>query len=419
MMFVTPLAQAQSQAAAGYSLKVLFDFNSTDGARPYYQRPIMDAAGNIYGTTEMGGAYGVGTVFMVGVNGNETVLRSFSGPDGIFPTGPLLRDASGNLYGTTFFGGNQSACQGSGCGVVFKVDTKGNFTVLYAFTGTKGDGATASPGLIRDSAGNLYGATLDGGTGTCIYNSFGGCGTVFKLTPKSNKWTETVLYNFTGAQGDGAEPFITKTTNLSGGYIYGDTYAGGDYSGICTGGPNYGCGVVWKLDPTTRKETILHRFNANHGDGLEGFGTGLIDARGNLYGTTSYGGVQSCPNGGCGILYRIDSRGKYTVLHKFMGAPTDVYLPAVPLIQDKNGNLYGGGSGGGKGPVDSSRGGFFEMVTSDQQHFKENVLFTFTSDGMEPEDPSGIFLDAKGNLYGFTYGGGPVDYGTVVELIKR
>ena len=338
---------------------------------------------------------------MADVNGKETVLHSFSGPDGMLPTGPLLRDASGNLYGTTLFGGNQSECQGDGCGVVFEVDAKGNFTVLYAFTGNNGDGGLGAQGLIQDSEGNLYGATYDGGTGTCTYNPFGHCGTVFKLDPKGN---ETVLHSFTGA--DGAAPQITSTTmDRSGGYIYGDALYGGDYSGVCA--LNNGCGTVWKLDPTTRKETVLHRFNANHGDGADPWGGGYIDAHGNLYETTWSGGdlkrcvpiASSTP--GCGIVFRIDTSGKYTVLHKFRGIPSDGVSPVGPLIQDEKGNFYGATEGGGPGEY----GTVFKMSTSDNEHFQVTLLFSFTADNSEPEDPEGVVMDAKGNLYGFSRAG--------------
>ena len=161
MMFVTPLTQAQTQAPAGYSLEVLHNFDSTDGSAPA-AAPIQDAAGNFYGTTQFGGTDGYKTVYKVDVNGAETVLQSFTGSNGLLPPGPLLQDASGNLYGTALAGGHLSACGGIGCGVVFKIDVKGTFTVLHAFSSVA-RGILLAPGLFRDSAGNLYGTTQLGG----------------------------------------------------------------------------------------------------------------------------------------------------------------------------------------------------------------------------------------------------------------
>jgi len=144
---------------------------------------IEDAAANLYGTTDVGGAAGAGTVFKLDGAG-ETVLYSFcsvSGcADGLDPlSGPLARDAAGNLYGTTIFGGVSSACNGS-CGVVFKLGPSGRETVLHNFTGGA-DGGLPWAGLTMDSAGNLYGAAEEGGDLKC--NPPYGCGTVFEITP--------------------------------------------------------------------------------------------------------------------------------------------------------------------------------------------------------------------------------------------
>src|ERR1017187_7063633 len=116
---------------------------------------IRDDEGNFYGTTCCDGAYGAGTVFTLDTTGKETVLYSFTGgADGDQPYASLIRDAKGNLYGTTFFGGSSAACSG-GCGVVFKLDTSGEETVLHTFTGTGGDGANPYDGLVQDAKGNL------------------------------------------------------------------------------------------------------------------------------------------------------------------------------------------------------------------------------------------------------------------------
>jgi uncharacterized repeat protein (TIGR03803 family) len=418
MMFVTPLTQAQSQTPAGYSLKVLHNFDGPNGNHPI-SGPVREGSSNLYGTTQSGGAANLGTVFKVDAERAETVLHSFSGSDGTLPSGPLVQDASGNLYGTAALGGNLSDCQGSGCGVVFKIDAGGKFTVLYAFTGTNGDGILAGPGLLLDSAGNLYGTTQLGGDLNCSTGGGYGCGTVFKVDPTGK---ETVLYNFTGARGDGAEPWTTLAMD-SAGYVYGTTQFGGVYSGVCA--IQNGCGTVWKLNPTTRKETVLRRFNANHGDGADPNEGGMFDAQGNFFGTAWRGGnLSECPSQsvipGCGIVFRIDTSGKYSVLHKFRNS--DGANPQGPLIQDKKGNFYGVTAIGGAYSRYGDLGGgtVFKMSASDNKHFRLSTLFNFTLDGSEPQQPNGaVVQDAEGNLYGIAQDGGGWSDGAVFKLTVK
>jgi uncharacterized repeat protein (TIGR03803 family) len=198
-----------------------------DGANPFAGL-VRDQAGNFYGSTINGGApcgY-CGVVFKLDPTGAETVLYAFTGlADGLVPSDVVL-DGAGNLYGTTTFAGD--ACF---CGVVFKLDPTGNQTVLYSFTGGT-DGGFPVAGLIRDTAGNLYGTTLGGGDPIC------GCGVVFKVDPAGN---ETVLYTFTGGA-DGASPYADLVQDRAGN-LYGTATNGGDLS--C------GCGVVFKLTQLT------------------------------------------------------------------------------------------------------------------------------------------------------------------------
>jgi uncharacterized repeat protein (TIGR03803 family) len=151
---------------------VLLSFNDKDGASPGSGLLIRDTAGNLYGTTESGGAHLEGAVFKVGPYGNDTTLYSFKGSDGAAPLAGLTQDSAGDFFGTTALGGNLG-CGGIGCGVVFELDASGIETVLHTFTGS--DGFYPFAGLIRDAAGNLYGATSndDGSTG----------GVVFELSP--------------------------------------------------------------------------------------------------------------------------------------------------------------------------------------------------------------------------------------------
>jgi uncharacterized repeat protein (TIGR03803 family) len=262
---------------------------------------IRDEQGNLYGTTVLGGqaggcfGYGCGIVFKVDPTGKETVLYRFrGGKDGGYPEGPLARDAAGNLYGTTFYGGDLGCWPPNGCGVVFKVNTTGKETVLHSFTGTGGDGAEPLSGLVFDKAGNLYGTTNEGGTGSSCSNSNGvaGCGTVFKVDQSGRI---RVLYSFTGTGNDGSHPGYASLAVDAKGNVYGTTE-----NGSC----GSGCGVVFVVDPTG-KETILHGFTG----GTEGWypQSGVaLDATGNIYGTTASGGDLSCNEGnGCGVVYKV------------------------------------------------------------------------------------------------------------------
>jgi len=192
---------------------------------------VRDRSGNLYGVSYGGTASDAGIVFKVSPAGHETVLYTFAGGiDGAKPDGPLLRDAAGNLYGVAAIGGDTPYCNGYGCGVVFRLDPAGKESVLYTFQGSP-DGSYPHGGLVRDEAGNFYGITTTGGSGNCPEDS-DGCGTVFKLDAKGN---ETVLYNFASGN-DGNSPWaglaIDKSGNLYGTTAYGgdsscDTYGCG------------------------------------------------------------------------------------------------------------------------------------------------------------------------------------------------
>jgi len=222
------------------SENALYSFSGGADPKSPYAGLIFDKAGNLYGTTQMGGANNQGTVFQMTHSQDgtwsEATLYSFTGgPDGGQPSGGLIFDQAGNLYGTTNFGGSTYCSQG--CGTVFKL-SPGNGgwtqTVLYTFTGGN-DGREPYARLVADAAGNVYGTTLLGGT----VNSYcaTGCGTVFKLTKTSSGWTESVAYAFAGGT-DGASPYAALTFD-SAGNLYGATYAGG---------PS-GSGVIFKLAP--------------------------------------------------------------------------------------------------------------------------------------------------------------------------
>ncbi len=219
---------------------VLYSFHGLDGAFPY-SPVIRDSAGNIYGTTSIGGAAGYGVVFMLDASGNETILHSFTGgEDGGDPLGGLIRDSGENLYGTTSAGGDIKCNAPDGCGVIFKMDASGNETVLHAFHGIP-DGTSPGYGsLITDGEANLYGTTTEGGSAKC--NAPYGCGIVFVVN-ESGKMA--ILHSFTGLT-DGGVPYNGLVRD-SAGNLYGTTYQGGDFT--CNSVIGYGCGVVFKLSP--------------------------------------------------------------------------------------------------------------------------------------------------------------------------
>jgi uncharacterized repeat protein (TIGR03803 family) len=256
---------------------ILYSFAGTpDGEDPRCTL-VLGATGSFYGTTQYGGTNGgFGTVFRLDAQGKLTLLHSFAGtPDGENPLAGLVRDAAGNLYGTTQYGGTNG-----GFGTVFKLDAKGDLTLLHSFAGTP-DGENPLAGLTRDAVGNLYGTTHYGGTN-------GGFGTVFKLDATDNL---TLLHSFAGTP-DGENPYSSLVRDAAGN-LYGTTFFGGDF----------GNGTVFKLDPTGTL-IVLHSFNASP-DGANPIGGLTLDKTGNLYGTTSDGGDLNCGFFGCGTVFKV------------------------------------------------------------------------------------------------------------------
>ena len=258
---------------------------------------VKSLTGNLYGTTYIGGEKGYGTVFKLDKAGKETILYNFAGgSDGCFPYPGVILDSVGNLYGVTSNGG--AGFGNSGYGVVYKVDTGGNETVLHTFGGE--DGANPDSVLLFDSNGNLYGATAHGGTSE-VCN--GGCGTLFELSPENGSWSETVLYSFCSLSNcrDGGLPTVGPLVRDADGSLYGTTDFAGTYNN-CNGT----CGVVFKLD-TTGKGSVLHNFTGG-ADGAGPYAGLTIDSAGNLYGAALFGGDLKCKAGngqGCGTVFKI------------------------------------------------------------------------------------------------------------------
>lgn len=403
---------------------VLYSFcpigGCVDGASPKSSL-ILDAAGDLYGTTWAGGIYGgiygSGTVFELtpGENGTwiETVLHSFNrdGKDGYFPEAGLILDAAGNLYGTTSSGGG-SGCYGSGCGTVFRLTPEANGTwtetLLHTFNNSTKDGLYPSRGnLVFDGAGNLYGTTYQGGAySSSCHNT--GCGTVFKLTSggKGN-WDETILHSFKGV--DGARPAGGLIFDAAGN-LYGVTGYGGSGSG-CQG---TGCGIVFQLKPETNgkwTEKILRRFYYPRSPA----GALILDAAGNLYGMTGAGGSSGCRGIGCGTVFRLapTTKGEWTqtILHRFHADGRDGAIPAASLIFDSAGSLYGTTQVGGA----YYSGTVFQLTPRQNGKWSYKVLHSFNGyDGGDPQ--SSVIFDPASNLYGTTQEGGDFGLGTVFEV---
>jgi uncharacterized repeat protein (TIGR03803 family) len=371
-----------AQAANAQTFHLLYQFRSGNGGSQPFASLIRDPKGNLYGTTEVDGAYSYGTVFKLSPTGKETVLYSFKGAggDGATPMAPLVRDAAGNLYGTTYYGGTfGGACRAFGCGIVFKVSPAGKETVLYQFTGTPGDGQNSWQGLVRDSLGNLYGTTYYGGT-----NNFG---TVFKLDPTGK---ETVLHSFGTNNPDGIFPFGGSLIRDSAGTLYGTTSLDLSQSG-----------TVFKLTPDGT-ETILHTFTNGNGDGQLPYGTLVRDTAGNLYGVTNFGGAFNF-----GTVFKLDSSNTETLLYSFSGAGSDGAVPGGGLVRDRSGNLYGTTNSGGS----SYFGTVFKLDASGT----ETILHSFSGrDGNLPD--LGLVRDSKGSLYGTTQYGGAHGGGVVFKI---
>jgi len=359
---------------AAQTLTVLHGFSDSDGDSPFAS-VVIDPAGNLYGVTRLGGPAKQGVVFMLDPSGHETVLHTFSGSDGAFPWGGLLRDSAGNLYGTTQNGGSANL------GVVFKIDSSNHYTVLHNFVDASGGNPLA--GLIADAAGNLYGTAASGGS-----RRFG---VIFKINKTTNNYTE--LYSFNNKDGSGPRAALIMD---DAGNLYGTTERGG-VSGM---------GVVFQLD-TSNHLNVLHSFNEM--DGSHPYGGLIMDNRGYLYGTTVDGG----PNFQ-GVVFRVGVDSDLQVLYSFSrGTPSEALNginPWAGLAMDQDGDLFGVTLYGGE-ELGSGYGVVFEIDRGNNY----KVIHRFTlDDGFRPA--AALIMDAGGNLYGTTVGGGPGRAGEVYKI---
>jgi len=357
----------------------LLNFNYTNGANPYFMSLVQGTDGNLYGTTEGGGANGAGTVFKVTPTGELTTLYSFCAKtncaDGSVPFGGLVLGTDGNFYGTTSEGGISSDPCGGDCGTIFKITPAGKLTTLHMFDSTDGYATPFGP-LVQAINGDFYGTTQSG--------------TVYSITPGGM---------FTTVLADGAGGYaLIQATN---GIFYG---TGG-------GGPD---GVVFSV--TSRgKLTTLHSFDGST-DGSYPFGPLVQASNGNFYGTTSQGGPNDSCNSqppifiGCGMVFEITPEGTLTTLKNFDSS--DGEYPNGSMIQATNGKFYGTSVyGGAPGPCYISCGTIFSITS-------EGTLTTVHSfDATDGENPSGGLVQAtNGTFYGTAFQGGTNDAGTIFSL---
>ncbi len=339
---------------------------------------------------------------------SEAVIHQFTGPDGIDPNGELLVDSSGNIFGTTQNGGTGTACTG-GCGVVFEISPKSGggwqYRVIHDFQ-NQPDGATPRTSLSMDASGNIYGTTMY--VGTAAFDCSGGCGTIFMLSPSATgHWSETVLYRFQSLA-DGREPIDGVTIDAHGN-LYGVTqFSDNDTPYI---------GELYELSPGGGKWTFttLHNFLPGGTDGDYPLAGVVLDAAGNLYGNTQFGGNTSgCYQQGCGVIYELSpsSNGTWTesILYVFQNLAGDGgSIPSGRIALDSAGNIYGtteyGGYISSNCPAPGC-GTLFKLANNGGTWTRTTLHFfgDNTFDGKNPLGP--VTLDSAGNVYGTTQFGG-------------
>jgi uncharacterized repeat protein (TIGR03803 family) len=422
LTFALPFAPQPSFAAPLTAPTVLHTFTGgKDGSYPD-SNLTADAAGNLYGTTQIGGADGAGTVFELSPGPNDkwqfSVIYTFTGgTDGGNPLGSLAFDAAGNAHSTTSSGG------ANGLGVVFELTPPPQGapaktwteSVLYSFQGGSNDGAAPFGNVVFDSAGNLYGTTSIGGlTHLGCALPAKGCGTIFELSPSgAGSWSERILHRFRDAFGEGAAPRAGLVIDALGN-LYGTTYDGGN-NDECGG---YGCGTVFELLPPAagKKHWIFKNLIDFNGADAALPAGGLTLNAGALYGTTNYGGAY---NKGVVFSFTQDSgRWKFSTVYSFNGL--DGLQPSGNLAFDSNGNLYGATYEGGA----NDWGSIFQLVPG-ESGWTENLLYSFavSGKGAGANPLGGVILDSADNIYLTTNQGGSLKYcqpnsgcGVVVKL---
>jgi len=395
VMIAVTLVLATTAWASSES--VLYSFNSFSGDGYYpYSGLVADAKGNLYGTTQSGGVTTTpyGTVFELTLSGGiwtETILHNFIGgtTDGAYPEySSLVFDKAGNLYGTTQYGGAKNY------GTVFVLTKSGKTwteRVLHSFTNVPPDGYYPQAGLSFDSAGLLYGTTEYGGAH--------GAGTVFQMKGSKGKWTYKVIHGF--ASPGGYYPVGGLTQGMHG-YYYGTTYYGG---------ATFNAGTVYRLFQARGVWVSQTVYTFSGGaSGTNPDSSLTTDAAGNLFGTTYTGGDLNL-----GTVFELkagkNDKYSYRVLYSLKGNPdgnTPYYGSGVAL--DAKGDLFGTTYYGGT----NNAGSAYELKLT-TGHYKEHVLWSFGASGDGSYPRAGVIL-VKGKVLGTTYTGGAHSAGTVYAI---
>ena len=395
--------------ASAQTLTTLANFDNTDGSYPL-SGLIADPNGNLFGTTTFGGASNAGTVFEIvktasGYATTPKTVVSFDINNGAEPTTTLIADGIGNLFGTTY-GNIEVAPLGSSdlsWGTVFEIaKTASGYaaapTTLFTFDGGI-DGGEPATGLMADANGNIFGTTSWGGP----YLYFG---TVFEITKTTTGYasTPTTLFSFDAT--DGYFPGASLISD-SNGNLVGTTVSGGTYSYF---------GTVFEIAKTTSgyasTPTTLVSFNGSNGGSP--YGNLIADANGNLFGTTAFGGAS---NGGTVFEITKTASGYAstpTILVSFNRSKG--FQPMAGLIADAKGNLFGTTLYGGASPGPLGDGTVFEIVkTASGYASTPTTLVSFNgNNGSLPY--ASLIADGNGNLFGTTSGGGTSSFGTVFEV---
>jgi uncharacterized repeat protein (TIGR03803 family) len=367
---------ATAAALTAQTFKTLHSFDGTDGSNPVAGL-VQATNGNLYGTTQQGGANGAGTVFKITASGTLTTLHSFNNTDGSNPVAGLVQAANGDLYGTTESGGANNLN-----GTVFKITPSGALVTLHSFcsqmnNGMCTDGNQPEAGLVQATNGKLYGTTGFGGVN--------GDGTVFEITPSG---TLTTLHSFDKTDGDGPAAGLVQGTH---GNLYGTTYQGGAND----------AGTVFKITPSGTL-TTLHSFDDT--DGYAPDAALIQGTDGNFYGTTQEGGAN-----GAGTIFKITPNGTLTTLHSFNN--TDGFLANAALVQGTDANFYGTMLSGGA----NNYGTVFQITAGGTL----TTLYNFCSQGGCPDGAApqaGLVQDTNGDFYGTASEGGASSNGTIFSV---
>ena len=376
----------------------LYNFSGPDGRYPNGVLTTVGNDGFLYGTTDIGGN-GYGTIFKLNpTTGEFTTIYKFSESDGGLQTSSLTVGNDGFLYGTTELGGVVNVCGAYSCGTIFKLNpTTGEFSTIYKFSAV--DGYRPQAPLTMGNDGLLYGSTV-------LVHTFTGVlyGTIFKFDPKTGVLTTLHIFNLA----DGDTPRAALLPIVNDDFIYGSTIRGGSGNK----------GTIFKISSTTGALTTLYNFSKTEENGSFPLGSLItFGSDGFLYGTTTYGSSSQCASYGCGSIFKINpTTGEFITLYKF--SSTDGGNPYASLTTMGNdgflyGTTYGGGNSNSDCGNDTKCGTIFKF---DPTTGVLTTLYMFSgNDGSSPTAP----LTTMGNdgfLYGTTYRGGTSGYGTIFKI---